>query len=113
MNAEPSLFTELFAAAGVGLGVASSGVRTLQSAPQRGFRKPPLKTLPGHRFFSAEEVYARTDIAINMLAARTPRDYTAPRAKFGRRFDPLDTDDLEPVPLGLMGPIHLVEERNK
>jgi hypothetical protein len=51
--------------------------------------------------------------AINLLAGRPPRDYTALRAKYGRRFDPQDMDNLQPIPSGLFGPIHLVAERNK
>jgi len=48
--------------------------------------------------------------AINLLAGQPPRDYTALRAKYGRRFDPQDMDNLKPVPSGLFGPIHLVEQ---
>jgi len=47
--------------------------------------------------------------AINLLAGQPPHDYTALRAKYGRRFDPQDMDNLQPVPSGLMGPIHLQE----
>ena len=45
--------------------------------------------------------------AINLLAGQPPRDYTALRAKYGRRFDPQDMDNLKPIPSGLFGPIHL------
>ena len=38
--------------------------------------------------------------AINLLAGQPPRDYTALRAKYGRRFDPQDMDNLKPVPSG-------------
>jgi len=48
--------------------------------------------------------------AINLLAGQPPRDYTALRAKYGRRFDPQDMDNLRPIPSGLFGPIHLVEQ---
>jgi hypothetical protein len=51
--------------------------------------------------------------AINTLAGQPPRDYTALRAKYGRRFDPQDMDNLQPVPSGLFGPIRLVEEKRK
>jgi hypothetical protein len=51
--------------------------------------------------------------AINLLAGQPPRDYTALRAKYGRRFDPQDMDNLQPVPSGLLGPIRLVEQRRK
>ena len=51
--------------------------------------------------------------AINLLAGQPPRDYSALRAKYGRRFDPQDMDNLKPVPSGLFGPIHLVEQESK
>jgi hypothetical protein len=51
--------------------------------------------------------------AINLLAGQPPRDYSALRAKYGRRFDPQDMDNLQPVPSGLFGPIHLKEQRNQ
>jgi hypothetical protein len=49
--------------------------------------------------------------AINLLAGQPPRDYTALRAKYGRRFDPQDMDNLRPIPSGLFGPIHLEVRR--
>jgi hypothetical protein len=51
--------------------------------------------------------------AINLLAGQPPRDYSALRAKYGRRFDPQDMDNLKPIPSGLFGPIHLEEQRSK
>jgi hypothetical protein len=51
--------------------------------------------------------------AINLLAGQPPRDYTALRAKYGRRFDPQDMDHLQPIPSGLFGPIYLEEQRSK
>jgi hypothetical protein len=51
--------------------------------------------------------------AINLLAGQPPRDYSALRAKYGRRFDPQDMDNLQPIPSGLFGPIRLEEERRK
>ena len=51
--------------------------------------------------------------AINLLAGQPPRDYTALRAKYGRRFDPQDMDNLKPIPSGLFGPIQLVEQESK
>jgi hypothetical protein len=51
--------------------------------------------------------------AINSLAGQPPRDYAALRAKYGKRFDPQDMDNLKPIPSGLFGPIHLVEQRHK
>ena len=51
--------------------------------------------------------------AINLLSGQPPRDYSALRAKYGRRFDPQDMDNLQPIPSGLFGPIHLEKERSK
>jgi hypothetical protein len=51
--------------------------------------------------------------AINLLAGQPPRDYSALRARYGRRFDPQDMDNLQPVPSGLLGPIRLIEERTQ
>jgi hypothetical protein len=51
--------------------------------------------------------------AINLLAGQPPHDYSALRAKYGRRFDPQDMDNLQPIPSGLFGPIHIEVERNK
>jgi hypothetical protein len=51
--------------------------------------------------------------AINELAGQPPRDYTALWAKYGKLFDPQDMQNLRPVPSGLLGPIHLLEEAPK
>jgi len=46
---------------------------------------------------------------VNKMAGQPPRDYTALNARYGKRFDPQDMDHLQPVPSGLIGPIHLLE----
>ena len=51
--------------------------------------------------------------AVNEMAGQPKRDYTALNALYGKRFDMQDMDHLQPVPSGLMGPIHLLEERPK
>ena len=51
--------------------------------------------------------------AINLLAGQPPRDYTALQAKYGRRFDPQDMDNLKPIPSGLFGPIDLVKQESR
>ena len=48
--------------------------------------------------------------AINLLAGQPPRDYTALYAKYGKRFEPQDMDNLKPVPSGLIGHVSLVEK---
>jgi alpha-L-rhamnosidase len=51
-----------------------------------------------------------TNTAINELAGQPPRDYTSLNAKFGKRFDPQDMDNLKPIPSGLFGPIKILVE---
>jgi alpha-L-rhamnosidase len=51
--------------------------------------------------------------AINKLAGQPPHDYSALWAKYGKRFEPQDMDNLHPVSSGLLGPIHLIEESPK
>jgi hypothetical protein len=51
--------------------------------------------------------------AINELAGQPPRDYTALYAKYGKRFEPQDMDNLKPIPSGLIGRVSLVEEPTK
>jgi hypothetical protein len=48
--------------------------------------------------------------AINELAGQPARDYTALNAKYGKRFDPQDMDNLKPIPSGLIGTIRLITE---
>jgi hypothetical protein len=47
--------------------------------------------------------------AINELAGQPPRDYSALHAKYGKRFEPQDMDNLKPVPSGLIGHVSLVQ----
>ena len=51
-----------------------------------------------------------TNTAINELASQPPRDYTSLNAKFGKRFDPQDMDNLKPIPSGLFGPVKILME---
>ncbi len=48
--------------------------------------------------------------AINELAGQPPRDYSALYAKYGKRFEPQDMDNLKPIPSGLIGHVLIVEE---
>jgi alpha-L-rhamnosidase len=48
--------------------------------------------------------------ATNLLAGRPPHDYTALYAKYGKRFELQDMDNLRPIPSGLLGSIHLLRE---
>lgn len=45
--------------------------------------------------------------AINELAGQPRRDYADLRAKYGTRFEPQDMDKVQPVPSGILGPVHL------
>jgi hypothetical protein len=47
--------------------------------------------------------------AINLLAGQPPRDYSALYAKYGKRFEPQDMENLQPVPSGILGPVRLIE----
>jgi hypothetical protein len=46
--------------------------------------------------------------AINELAGQPPRDYTALKAKYGDRFQMQGMNNLQPVPSGIRGPVHIV-----
>jgi hypothetical protein len=48
--------------------------------------------------------------AINLLAGQPPHDYSALYAKYGKRFEPQDMENLRPIPSGLLGPIRLLRE---
>ena len=45
--------------------------------------------------------------AINELAGRAPKDYRLLWMKYGKRFAPQDTDHLQPLPSGILGPLRL------
>lgn len=47
--------------------------------------------------------------AINGLAGRAPADYRLLWDRYGQRFVPQDMDHLEPLPSGILGPVHLLE----
>jgi len=49
--------------------------------------------------------------ALNMIAGRPAPDYRALNAKYGKRFDPWDSDKTHELPSGLIGQIHLVETK--
>ena len=51
--------------------------------------------------------------AINLLAGQPARNYATLNAKYGKRFDPQDMDNLKPIPSGLFGPIFLEAQRTK
>lgn len=48
--------------------------------------------------------------AINKLAGQPPHDYSALWAKYGKRFEPQDMQNLHPIPSGIIGDVHLIEE---
>jgi hypothetical protein len=51
--------------------------------------------------------------AINAWAALPPHDYKPLIAKYGDRFQMQDLDKVQPVASGLLGQIHLVQDRSK
>lgn len=51
--------------------------------------------------------------AINVRAGEALPDYRLLDALYGRRFEPQDMKDLEPLPSGLLGPVRLVEQESR
>jgi hypothetical protein len=51
--------------------------------------------------------------AINAWAALPPHDYKPLIAKYGDRFQMQDLDKVKPVPSGLLGPIHLIQQQTE
>jgi hypothetical protein len=49
------------------------------------------------------------NLGINALAGRAPEDYRLLNIRYGTRFVPQDTQDLQPLPSGMMGPVRLME----
>jgi hypothetical protein len=49
--------------------------------------------------------------AINLLAGQSPPDYRLLDARYGERFTPQDMNALQPLPSGILGPIHLLETK--
>jgi hypothetical protein len=48
--------------------------------------------------------------AINELAGQPTHNYSALNARYGKRFDPQDMDNLKPIPSGLIGTVRLITE---
>jgi hypothetical protein len=48
------------------------------------------------------------NLAINELAGQSLPDYRLLNLKYGVRFEPQDMQNLQPLPAGLLGPIHLL-----
>jgi hypothetical protein len=104
----------------------SNGVRALLDPPLReaaivlvnGVRvgslwHPPYR-LDVTRFVhpGANTVEVRVaNTAINRMAGDPPRDFTALYAKYGKRFEMQDMDNLMPIPSGMMGPVRLIVAR--
>jgi hypothetical protein len=104
----------------------ASGMRALLDPP---IREAAVVSINGQRVASLWHPPYRIDItsllksgenrievtvyntAVNEMAGQPPRDYSALNARYGKRFEMQDMDHLQPVPSGLMGPIHLLEER--
>jgi hypothetical protein len=52
------------------------------------------------------------NLAINRMAGSPPPDYGPLHARFGRRFDPQDMENLQALPSGLLGPVRLAAARD-
>ena len=48
--------------------------------------------------------------AVNEMAGQPPRDFTNLYAKYGKRFEMQDMDNLMPVPSGIIGNVSLIDE---
>ncbi len=48
------------------------------------------------------------NLAINELAGQSLPDYKLLNLRYGKRFDPQDMKDLQPLPSGILGPIRLI-----
>jgi hypothetical protein len=48
--------------------------------------------------------------AINELAGRAAPDYRLLWARYGKRFAPQDSEHLEPLPSGILGPLRLLSQ---
>ena len=49
--------------------------------------------------------------AMNEMAGRPSRDDTALNQRYGKRFEPQDMDNLQPIQSGLLGPVQLLQQR--
>jgi hypothetical protein len=52
---------------------------------------------------------ANTDI--NLLAGKAPPNYKLLISRYGDRFQPQNTDNLQPLPSGILGPVRLIETK--
>lgn len=48
------------------------------------------------------------NLAINRMAGEPQPDYGPLHSRYGRRFDPQDMENVQPLPSGLLGPVRLV-----
>ena len=49
--------------------------------------------------------------AVNMLAGRAPTDYHLLNARYGERFTPMNAEDIQVLPSGIVGTVHLMETK--
>jgi len=104
---------------------STHGVRALLDAP---LREAAIVTVNGQQVGSLWHPPYRIDVtealhagantvevrvfntAINELAGKGPMDFTALYAKFGKRFEMLDMNEVKVLPSGLTAPVRLVTE---
>ena len=48
------------------------------------------------------------NLALNYMAGRRLPDYKLLNLRYGERFQAQDMDKVQPIPAGLLGPIHLI-----
>jgi hypothetical protein len=105
---------------------ARSGMRALLESP---IREAAVVTVNGKRIGSVWHPPYSIDVtaalhqgdntieltvantAINELSGRTPTDYRLLNSRYTERFTPQDMKNLEPLPSGILGPVHLLETR--
>lgn len=63
------------------------------------------------RFLHAGENKIRIEVAntaMNHMSGRSLPDYRLLNLRYGERFQPQDMDKVQPIPSGLLGPVHLI-----
>ena len=91
--------------------IREAAVVTINGQPAGSVWHPPYRLdITGKLHAGENRIEIRVaNTAINLLAGRTPPDYKLLSARYGKRFDPQDMDNLQPLPSGILGPVTLME----